>query len=312
MKIKLGIQITHLLTWSFLLAGIFSVAGCGNTPTQGDKPMATEMSESTKSNADTKSSTPGAAAEKPAEVETTETFSAAPEALLLTPIEILSKSNRNVPQRDKTQPKHVIDYCVKQPYAKYKKQVKKGIADAWADTQAGKYGVGFRNKKEYNQWNKTQQNFFLHMFDTCRTVALCESKNKKTGKKTSCKVEKAIFTAWQDSAKLFADKVKVLKNQQPPALCGLQPKNTDVSLCFSKRADQIDNACSGEICQELSQCWRSVAMKDDVIRQAESSCRFSGQKLSECRGYIGAIKRRKDRFTDCNNAQNDINLTLEP
>jgi hypothetical protein len=314
MYTKNGIKLSYLFIWSFLFIFSFATAGCGSTPTQTKESAAPEKPDTNVKPAptDALSDAPsGGPVNTKSIAETTETFSAAPEAILLTPIEILSTADRNTPEHAKDRPKEIIDSCLKKPYVQHEKQIKRGISDAWTATQAGKFGVGFRDKKEYTQWDTTQQGFFLYTSNACQTLALCELKNKQTKEKISCNAEKTLFTAWQNSAKLFAEKVNLLKNQQPPALCGLQPKNTDVSLCFKQLADQIDTACTGDTCQALSQCWRSVAMKDGVIRQAESSCRFSGQKPLNCRGYIDAIKRRKARFSDCDQMQKDINLTLQ-
>ena len=320
MKTKGITKILHSASWLMFLAVMFTFTACTGTTSKSDEATDSATSSATTDQTETKS-TDGSAApaettsseNKPAatkDVSLNEPFSAAPGALYLTPIEILSSTNRGVPKRAKDQPAGVIDFCKVKPYAKYKKQVKAGIAAAKEDHKAGAFGVGFRNKTEYKTWNKTQNDFFLYMFAACKDLALCEIENKKKKKKSSCGIQQTKFDAWQNSAKLFAKQVKLFKAQQPSALCSLQPSNNDVSLCFRKRAEQIDNACDAEPCQALSQCWTSVAMKDDVIRQAESSCRFDGQKLSKCSGYIGAIENRKIRFTQCKNMQNDLNLSF--
>jgi len=316
MKIKNIAKFAYFVCWSLFLAITLTIVGCGGTPTQGEDPaLAPEpkTAESAKSKGDDTTTTATEVTDKKEEeIGLDETSSATSDALLLTPVIALSSSKKGVPKRVEEQPDGVIDFCKVKPYTKSKRQVKNGIKAAWEDTQAGKYGVGFRNKAEYKKWNSTQKDFFLYMFDACKSLAVCEINNKKNKKKDACKVQQAKFDAWQSSAKLFAKKIKKLKTQQPSALCSLQPQNGDVSLCFNQRAAQIDNACDGEVCKELSQCWTSVAMKDDVIRQAESSCRFFGQKSSKCRGHIEAIKHRKEQFTKCNKMQNDINLAFEP
>jgi len=314
MKITNTNKLTYLACWSLFLAFTLTTTGCGTTATQSDDSTATEMNAADANTSDSSKTTTPPPAEKKAEVVLDETSSAATDAVLLTPVIALSNESKSVPKRAKKQPKGVIDFCKVKPYAKYKRQVKNGIKAAWEAKKAGKYGIGFRNKAEYNKWSKTQKDFFLYMFDACRTLAICEINNNKSKKKkkNACNVQQATFEAWQDSAKLFAKQVKKFKTQQPSALCGLQPKQGDVSLCFTQRAAQIDDACDGEVCQELSQCWSSVAMKDDVIRQAESSCRFSGQKLSKCRGHMEATQHRKDRFSACDKMQNDIDLAFQP
>ncbi len=328
MNTKAITKIIHSASWLMFLAIMFTFTACTGAASKSDEATNSATSSTTdqteaKSTGDTNSTGDRAPANttssaiKPAaknaeekDVSLNVPFSAAPGAMFLTPIEILSSTNRGVPKRAKDQPAGVIDFCKVKPYAKYKQQVKAGIAAAQKDHKAGTYGVGFRNNTEFKTWNKTQNDFFLYMFAACRDLAMCEIDNKKKKKKSSCEVQQIKFDAWQNSAKLFAEQVKLFKTQQPSALCSLQPSNNDVSLCFRKRAEQIDNACDAEPCQTLSQCWTSVAMKDDVIRQAESSCRFDGQKLSKCSGYIGAIENRKIRFTQCKNMQNDLNLSF--
>lgn len=244
-----------------------------------------------------------------------EAFSAATDVLLLTPVIALSSttfSSQGAPTRSKKQPDGVNDFCNVKPYAEHEKQVKNGIKTAWDTKIADEYGVGFRNIAEYNKWNNTQKDFFLFTFDACRSLALCEIDNKKNKKNNACFVQQVTFDAWQDSAKLFTNEVKKFRTQQPAALCSIQPNNGDVSLCFKQRAKQINDVCDADVCKELSQCWASVAIKDDVVRQAESSCRFSGQKLSTCRGHIEAMEHRKNRFIRCNKMQNNLDLVFQP
>lgn len=304
-------QLTQFRSW-FLILIIISLAtlatGCASSPQQAAEDQSSAASSrDSKQTASTDTPSTATAPTAPAEEKTI----AAPGAVLLTPVEILSYDDRSVPKRAKNQPDEVIKFCVAQPYAKHKKQVLNGINDAWEKTKAGKYGVGFRNKKEYNKWNKIQQDFFLYMFDACRTVALCEIQSKKDKKKNACTIEHARFNAWQASAKKFAENVKSFENGQPPSLCGLLPSDKDASLCFDRRAEQIEQSC-GDACLELSQCWRNVAIKDDVIRQAESSCGFTGQKLSQCSGYIGATQNRKTQFKECNSLQSGLKLSFQP
>jgi len=323
-------RISYLPIWSLLMLTSLIFAGCGSTSKKSDDTTLASMTQkiettdpadvskkSTESSMQ-KESKMANAEDKEDVISLNESSSAATEALLLTPVIALSSASRlsGAPKRAKKQPAGVIDFCKVLPYAKNKRQVKNGIKAAWDAKLAKKYGVGFRNKAEYKKWSNTQKEFFLYIFDACRSFALCELDNMKNSKKNktikSCGLQKATFEAWQDSAQRFAKEVKKFKTQQPAALCGLQPNNGDVSLCFKLRSSQIDDACDGAVCKELSQCWTSVAMKDDVIRQSESSCGFSGQKLSECRSHIEATIHRKDRFTACNTMQNDIDLAFQP
>jgi len=322
MKTKGITKIVHSASWLMFLAIMFTFSACTGSASKSDEATGSATADQTETKSTGDSSAPAkmtsttikpaAKNEEEKDISVNEPFSAAPGAMFLTPIEILSSTNRGVPKRAKDQPAGVIDFCKVKPYAKYKKQVIAGIAAAQEDYKAGSYGVGFRNKTEYKTWNKTKNDFFLYMFAACRDLAMCEIENKKNKNKnkSSCDIQQIKFDAWQNSAKLFAEQVKLFKTQQPSALCSLQPSHNDVSLCFRKRAEQIDNACDAAPCVTLSRCWTSVAMKDDVIRQAESSCRFSGQKLSKCSGYIGAIENRKTRFNQCNDMQKDLNLSF--
>lgn len=318
---------SRLLTTGFLLTLLLIFTGCASSPDQGEAATPTDAeapAEQTKTAdaapaADTVSEKSGItvsatnlAAPAPATpVAAAEQTIAAPGAVLLTPVEILSYENRGIPSRPTKQADAVTKFCVAQPYAKHKKQVIDGINSAWEKTKAGTYGVGFRNKKEYEKWNKTQKDFFLYMFDACQNLAMCKEQGKKSKKKNACGVQQAKFDAWQNSARYFAKTVKSFQDEQPPSLCGLRPDNKDASLCFERRSQQIREACGGEICDELSNCWRDVAIKDQVIRQAESSCGFSGQKLSQCSGYIGAVQNRKAQFDICKNMEDGLSLTLQ-
>ncbi len=327
--------LTDLFYWSLCLIIFLAIAGCGsisiqnkdealafppktskssnptNTPTLAPKPKP-KLTPKEQKNTATVSKKEQKTTEK--DVSLDEASSAATEALLLTPVIALGSSSykQGTPKQSKKRPNGIIDFCKVKPYTKYKTQVKNGIKAAWDAKLANKYGVGFRNKAEYNKWNNTQKDFFLYMSEACSSFAECEINSKKNKKRNSCNIQQATFDAWQDSAKRFAKEVVKFKTQQPAALCGVQPDNGDVSLCFKRRAKQIDDACDGDVCKELSQCWTSIAMKDDVIRQAESSCLFSGQKLSTCRGYIEATKHRKEHFASCNKMQNDLDLALQP
>lgn len=206
-------------------------------------------------------------------------------------------------------PPYVMTFCEQKPYVKYKNEIQAALENGWNATQEGKYGAGFRNEKEYKKWDLTQQQLIKNVFSACKLLAMCKSEYRKKG---ACGTEEKQFNAWQNTAQAFLEKVKTFESQQPPPLCGIKPNLDDETQCFEKLAQEISSTCQSSSCKELSQCWNSVAIMDEVINQAESSCRFAGQTLSQCRGYISAVNRRKSAFNRCEKQQNNVGLVFQP
>jgi hypothetical protein len=203
----------------------------------------------------------------------------------------------------------VIDFCQTQPYVEYEKKSQSHIKKAWQAKQAGAFAVGFRNQAEYKKWVNTQKQLFDQVLVMCKSLAFCKTENSKEG---ACKTEQSQFNAWQDAAKSFLDKTQLLDSQQPSQLCTIKPSLENDLSCFEQLADNVDKSCHSPVCRELGQCWRSVAIMDDVIRQAESSCRFARIPLNECRGYTTAVRRKKSHFAKCETLKSETGLIFQP
>jgi hypothetical protein len=200
------------------------------------------------------------------------------------------------PQSDKHSP--ITGDCKQQPYVRYQKQAHNYIKKGWEATQNQRFGVGFRDAEEYKRWSDTSAQLFTTVSKLCDAMNQC-AKRSKTDKDKRCAAQVQQFKQWQDLAQQFVAKVKTVERAQPPRLCSLNPSSDDSSQCFDLLADQIDNTCQTEQCQEASACFRGVYILDDAINQARLACSYVGQKLSECRSYVEETARRKAEFQRC-------------
>jgi len=205
----------------------------------------------------------------------------------------------------------VVESCKKEPYIKYEKASKASIKAGWQATKAEKYGVGFRNAAEYKKWSSTHNTLFKRVSLACETLSKC-AKSTKKGKKKKCASQAATFQDLQALAKTFSDNVSEVKTSQVVKLCSMKPNLDDEARCFDALATNIRTMCKTDQCGELAQCWQNIYFMDAALRQAESSCKFARQKLTQCRGYSEQIGRRKAQLKRCASMHEAVNLKTLP
>jgi len=256
----------------------------------------------------------GAFAEQHAPIVQAETTDNAGDASLITPLPatiparvrtiVLTIPEAKTPVRRAAtldSPIHIVTSCKREPFVKYEKDARAGIDKAWRDTQDGRYGYGFSNRVEYEKWREALNDVFTSVAAACEGLSTCAKRAGGTAKR-ACAWKARSFSGWQETGKQFLVKVKTMETGMAPSLCAVTPAFSDLSECFSRLAERIDTACDKQRCQEVSQCWRSVAFLDQAIRQAESACGFAGQDLNTCRGYVEATGRREAKFAQCQSA----------
>jgi len=205
----------------------------------------------------------------------------------------------------------IAESCKQQPYVEYEKQAREHIQHGWEATQAQRFGIGFRDKAEYEKWKATHNPLFAKVSNICGQLSNCAKQNPKD-KAQKCTSELQRFEQWQALAKRFVDKVKVVESTQPPMLCSLTPSVDDPSQCYALLADQIEQTCQAPACNEAANCFRGVYFLDDAINQAKLACSFVGQELANCRGYLEATGRRKAEVKQCVDAYNQIQVEILP
>lgn len=205
----------------------------------------------------------------------------------------------------------IVEECKQEPYVKYEQQSRESIKKGMQATKAERFGVGFRNAGEYKKWSTAHNEVFKSVSEACMVLSDCAKKNAKD-KEKQCASQATKYNDWKKLAKRFADKVKAVESTQPPPLCALTPDKNDPSDCFNLLADNINETCQSEQCQEASLCFRGVYFLDDAIRQAEHACGFVGQKLSECRGYVEASGRRQNELSQCLDMYKNLDAEILP
>jgi len=210
-----------------------------------------------------------------------------------------------------TVPPRIVESCKEEPYIKYEQQARDSIAKGLAATKAEKFGVGFRSVKEHNTWSKVHNELFKQVNAACGVLSECAKTHKKD-KDTECVEQAKTFDEWQKVAKSFAAKAKTAETTQPPKICSLTPNLNDPARCFHGFAANVEKVCESGDCKAASDCWRTVGFLDAAIIQAEQSCGFIHQKLSDCRGYTEATNRRKNKFNQCQDMQGRLNITIYP
>ena len=210
-----------------------------------------------------------------------------------------------------TVPPRIVESCKDEPYIKYEKQSRESIAKGLTATKEGKFGVGFRSVNEHNTWSKVHNELFKHVNAACGVLSECAKTHKKD-KDTECNAQAKKFDEWQKLAKDFAVKAKTAETTQPPKICSFTPNINDPARCFHGFAINIEKVCANDECMETGNCWKTVGFLDSAIIQAEQSCAFIHQKLSECRGYTEATNRRKEKFKQCEDMQGRLNITVFP
>ena len=223
----------------------------------------------------------------------------------------LSPASEPVVEPEATVPPRIVESCKDEPYIKYEQQARDSIAKGLAATKAEKFGVGFRSVNEHNTWSKVHNELFKQVNAACGALSECAKAHQKD-KDTECVEQAKTFDEWQKIAKSFAAKAKTAETTQPPKICSLTPNLEDPARCFHGFAANIEKACESNECKETSDCWRTVGFLDAAIIQAEQSCGFIHQKLSDCRGYTEATNRRKNKFDQCQDMQGRLNITIFP
>jgi len=201
--------------------------------------------------------------------------------------------------------------CKNLPYSEYEKQARASIAKGLSATTAGTYGVGFRNLDEHKKWNETHKALFTAVNQACIALSEC-TKQHPEDKTTQCANEARQFDEWQNLAADFAEKAKQSETTQPPKICSFTADLDDAARCFHALADNIDNTCNTSECKETSDCWRGIGFLDGAINQAASACTFVRTPLAECRGYVTATQRRKNKFERCAKMQEGLNTRIIP
>ena len=289
---KLQFEFARILKLALALLLCGSLLACGSTPESdsGDAATATasEGGESSGSSESTSATTD--TADAPSEA-------AAPAAPPVEPEEVV--------------PPKIVESCKDEPYGKYEEQARSSIKKGLAATKAEKFGVGFRDVAEHNKWSKTHGEIFKSVNEACSALSNCAKKHKKN-KDKECVAQAKTFASWQGIAKSFAKKAKSVETTQPPKICSMKPTLSDPADCFHGLAKNIDKVCDSDECKLTSDCWRGVGFLDGAIIQAEQSCGFVHQKLKNCRGYTEATQRRKNKFAQCAEMQESLNITIFP
>ena len=214
-------------------------------------------------------------------------------------------------QNKPVQPLHVVESCKDQPYIQYELQARQSLEKGLQATKDGKFGVGFRNLDEHKRWSETHNTLFQRVSAACETLSNCAKSHGKD-KDSACAAEAKQFDDWQSLAKTFREKAQSVETTQPPLLCSLKADPDDPSSCFEDLAVNIDRACQSENCKDASLCWRAISFLDNAISQAEQSCRFAHEKLSECRAYTESTQQRKQKFSQCEEMQGRLKLQILP
>lgn len=286
---------THLVGFIATLA-VFLLSACAST----DKPAATEAAA-----AESGTATESAPASTEPQIGgafgddgSTSTVAAASEQSLEDVPEIVESPR-------------VVESCKKEPYIKYEESARNSIKKGWEATKAEKFGVGFKNADEYKQWSTTHNTLFKQVTAACESLSKCAKANKKD-KEKKCAEQARAFSGLQRLAKDFSVRVKEVETSQVDRLCSLKPSLNDPARCFDALADNVRSACKSDECKELAQCWQNIYFMDAALRQAESSCKFARQKLSQCRGYSEQIARRKEQLKRCSNMHEAVNIAVMP
>lgn len=223
----------------------------------------------------------------------------------------LPPRTRRVAQKRVRPPAPVVKSCAGEEFNKLHKTTAAGIGKAWQDTEAGRWGYGFRSREEHGKWQTAHKTLFAETGEACKAAVSC---NRRHGAKASrrCNNLNWQYAGWLQTSREFAAKVQQMETGQAPSLCSLSPDAADLGDCFDRLAERISEDCSGPECGALSSCWRSVSYLDEAIRQAESACRFSGQQISQCRGWQDASARRQKTFNRCETMYRNAGLNIQP
>jgi len=205
----------------------------------------------------------------------------------------------------------IVESCKKEAFTKWEGQSRAAIKAGWDATKENTYGVGFKNADQYKQWSETHNLVFKSVNSACDELAQC-AKSAGKDKEKACAAQAATYRDWQDLAKEFTDKVEAVKVTQLDAMCAIPLTLSDSRNCFESQANNIAKHCKSEACDEVSQCWQSLAFMNDALIQAETACNFSHIKLEKCRGYTEQQMRRKDQIESCEFMQKKLGVSFLP
>jgi hypothetical protein len=301
---------------SLLLFLISLLAGCAGTASKEASAPEAAQADATESAqaamaeaAESEGETP-AASEIPAASKDTPAQQAAVADMIETQAQA-AQSGETLP--DMMEAPGIVNECKKEDYVKQERQARASIKKGKQATEAGRYGVGFKNAAEYKKWSTMHNTIFTGVSKACAKLSECAKKHAKAkDKDKQCAEQAQAYADWKHEAKRFTHLVKSVETTQPPLLCSSPLAMTDPPHCFEEQAAKIDQVCDSDDCKNASQCWRSVKILYGAINQEESACRFMRIKLSECNGYQEASRRRKDEFERCNYMQNKAGVKLAP
>lgn len=205
----------------------------------------------------------------------------------------------------------IVESCKDEPYVGYEQQARESMAKGLAATEAGTYGVGFRDRDEHKKWTDTHNQLFDKINTSCQALSDCAKQNP-TDKEAKCAGQAKSFAAWQGLAAQFAEKAKLAETTQPPLICSFEPNLSDAAHCFHDLASNVDTICDSAECKELSKCWNDVGYLDTAIAQAERACGFAHESLDKCHGYVEAKGRREKKFEQCKTLQGKLAISVLP
>jgi hypothetical protein len=211
----------------------------------------------------------------------------------------------------KEEPLRIVESCKAEPYVKYEKASLASMEKGLAATKAKKYGVGFRSVSEYKRWRDIHDKLFAKVNESCATLKQCAKQNPKD-KTKKCANEAFVFNEWQNMAKRFTTRAKMVETTQPDEICSFKPNLKDVSQCFHTLADNVDKVCNSAECKDLGNCWRDVGFLGDAMNQAEEACQFVHKALSDCGAYTLAKSRREKRFAECKELDSEVDIVRLP
>lgn len=209
------------------------------------------------------------------------------------------------------QPVQMVKSCKDEPYVKYEKASLASMEKGLAATKEKKYGVGFRSINEYKKWHDIHDKLFARVNESCSILKQCIKQNPKD-KSKKCAKEASAFNEWQNMAKRFTAKVKMVESTQPDEICSFEPNLKDVPQCFHTLAENVNKVCDSAKCKELSSCWSDVGYQYDAMKQAEQACGFVHKALSDCGAYTLAKSRREKRFSECEELQSEVDIVKFP
>ena len=206
---------------------------------------------------------------------------------------------------------HVVVSCKDEPYVKYEKASLASMKKGLAATKEKEYGVGFRSIDEYKRWSGIHDKLFAKVNESCAVLKKCVKENPKD-KNKKCANDSSVFNEWQDMAKRFTTRVKMVETTELDEICSFEPNLEDAPQCFHTLGDNVDKVCNSAQCKDLGNCWRDVGYLDDAMKQADLACHFVKKALSDCGAYTLAKSRREKKFAACQELQSEVDIVRFP